>query len=43
MEQNPCEANSYSATQEITHFLWITKVHYCVYKRHHGWPYKKQI
>jgi len=33
MEQSPSSvANSHSASQEITYFLWNPKVHYHVYK-----------
>ena len=27
-----CEANSFSANQEIPHILWHSKVHYCIHK-----------
>jgi len=30
MEQNPREANSRSASQEISHLLRYLKVHYCI-------------
>ena len=33
MEQSPSwEANRFSASQEIPHILWISKIHYLVYK-----------
>jgi len=32
MEQNPWEANSHSANQEILHLLWNMKVYFCVHK-----------
>jgi len=36
MEQGPSwETNSDSASQEITRFLWHSKVHYRVHEAHH--------
>jgi hypothetical protein len=32
MEQNPPEANSHTASQEIPHLLWNPNVYYCVQK-----------
>ena len=32
MEQSPWEANQCSASQEIPHFSWNPKLHYCIHK-----------